>query len=100
VTDVEVLRYHYAETLKNWRERFVKNWDKAKALYDERFCRMWEFYLAGAEMGFRHDGLVVFQIQMTRRLDALAMTRDYMVENERTMRLAGRKGMPHTNEGA
>jgi cyclopropane-fatty-acyl-phospholipid synthase len=94
VTDIEVLRLHYAETLKNWRSRFVKNWDKAKALYDERFCRMWEFYLAGAEMGFRYDHLVVFQIQMARQVDALPLTRDYMLEDERTMRFAGHKAMP------
>jgi cyclopropane-fatty-acyl-phospholipid synthase len=100
VTDVEVLRLHYAETLKNWRARFVKNWDKAKALYDERFCRMWEFYLAGAEMGFRHDHLVVFQVQLGKRVDALPLTRDYMYEGERTMRFAGHKAMPHKTEAA
>jgi cyclopropane-fatty-acyl-phospholipid synthase len=100
VTDVEVLRYHYAETLKNWRARFVKNWDKAKALYDERFCRMWEFYLAGAEMGFRHDHLVVFQVQIVRHFDALPRTRDYMYETERTMRFAGCQEMPQKNAAA
>ena len=95
VTDVEVLRYHYAETLKEWRERFVKNWDKAKALYDERFCRMWEFYLAGAEMGFRHDHLVVFQVQLVRHFDALPLTRDYMYESESApCRLRGAKRCP------
>lgn len=100
VTDVEVLRFHYAETLLEWRRRFVKNWDKAKALYDERFCRMWEFYLAGAEMGFRHDGLVNFQIQLTKRFDALPLTRDYMYEGERSMRFAGRQNMPHKPHAA
>jgi cyclopropane-fatty-acyl-phospholipid synthase len=89
ITDVEVLRLHYAETLKEWRTRFVKNWAKAAALYDERFCRMWEFYLAGAEMTFRHDHLVVFQIQITKTVDALPITRDYMGEAERSMRFAG-----------
>jgi cyclopropane-fatty-acyl-phospholipid synthase len=88
VTDVEVLRLHYAETLKEWRARFRRNWAKAAALYDERFCRMWEFYLAGAEMGFRYDGLVVFQIQLTKSVDALPLTRDYMLELERTARFA------------
>ena len=55
------LRLHYAETLRHWRERFLANREKAKELYDERFCRMWEFYLAGCEMGFRYLGQVVFQ---------------------------------------
>ena len=86
VTDVEVLRLHYAETLKEWRARFHRNWAKAAALYDERFCRMWEFYLAGAEMSFRYDNLVVFQIQLTKALEALPITRDYMTEPERASR--------------
>jgi cyclopropane-fatty-acyl-phospholipid synthase len=78
VTDIEVLRLHYAKTLRHWRRRFVANRDKAKALYDERFCRMWEFYLAGAEMGFRYGGLVVFQLQLAKRVDILPLARDYM----------------------
>ena len=78
VTDVEILRLHYAQTLAEWRRRFVANWDRAKRLYDERFCRMWEYYLAGAEMGFRHMGLIVFQLQLAKRVDALPLTRDYM----------------------
>lgn len=83
VTDVEVLRLHYAETLRHWRERFLANWDKAKALYDERFCRMWEFYLAGSEMAFRRQGHIVSQIQLAKTVDALPITRDYMVDWER-----------------
>jgi cyclopropane-fatty-acyl-phospholipid synthase len=94
VTDVEVLRLHYAETLKEWRRRFKARWHEAAELYDERFCRMWEFYLAGAETGFRREGLVVFQVQLARRIDALPLTRDYMVESERTMRFAGVEHMP------
>jgi cyclopropane-fatty-acyl-phospholipid synthase len=78
VTDIEILRLHYAQTLAEWRRRFVANWERAKRLYDERFCRMWEFYLAGAEMGFRHQGLIVFQLQLAKRIDALPLTRDYM----------------------
>jgi len=78
VTDVEVLRLHYAMTLAEWRRRFTLNWERARDLYDERFCRMWEFYLAGAEMGFRHQGLIVFQLQLAKRLDALPIKRDYM----------------------
>jgi cyclopropane-fatty-acyl-phospholipid synthase len=79
VTDVESLRLHYAYTLAEWRRRFLANWDRAKNIYDERFCRMWEFYLAAAEMGFRHQGLVVFQLQLAKRVDALPITRDYMM---------------------
>lgn len=79
VTDVEVLRLHYAYTLEEWRRRFMANRERAKSLYDERFCRMWEFYLASAEMGFRYQGLVVFQLQLAKRIDALPVTRDYMM---------------------
>ena len=100
VTDVEVLRLHYAETLKEWRRRFRARWNEAAELYDERFCRMWDFYLAGAEMGFRHEGLVVFQIQLAKRIDALPITRDYMLESERTMRFAGVEHMPQRNWAA
>lgn len=78
ITDVEVLRLHYAETLKAWRERFLANRDAAVAMYDERFARMWEFYLAASEASFRHDGLVVFQLQLAKKLDTLPMTRGYM----------------------
>ena len=67
VTDIEILRLHYAETLKHWRERFLANRDAAKAIYDERFCRMWEFYLAGSEAAFRWQDMVVFQIQMAKQ---------------------------------
>jgi cyclopropane-fatty-acyl-phospholipid synthase len=94
VTDVEVLRLHYAETLKEWRRRFKAQWETVAELYDERFCRMWEFYLAGAEMAFRREGLVVFQIQIAKHIDALPLTRDYMYEAERTMRFAGTEAMP------
>jgi cyclopropane-fatty-acyl-phospholipid synthase len=89
VTDIEVLRLHYAETLKRWRERFRRNRAKAAALYDERFCRMWDFYLAGAEMSFRKWNLAVFQIQIVKSPNALPLTRDYMFEAERSMRFAG-----------
>jgi cyclopropane-fatty-acyl-phospholipid synthase len=85
VTDIEVLRLHYAETLKAWRERFLAQRAKAVALKGETFCRMWEFYLAGAEAAFRHYGLIVFQIQMAKRIDGLPITRDYMFETERRL---------------
>ena len=94
VTDVEVLRLHYAQTLLEWRKRFAANRAEAARLYDERFCRMWEFYLAGAEMAFRHDGQVVFQVQLVKNQHALPITRDYMVDSERTMRFAGTAEMP------
>ncbi len=94
ITDVEVLRMHYAETLREWRSRFEQNRAQIAALYDERFCRMWEFYLIGSEMAFRHDGEVVFQIQLAKRAGTLPLTRDYMVDNERTIRFAGTERMP------
>jgi cyclopropane-fatty-acyl-phospholipid synthase len=78
VTDIEILRLHYAETLKAWRERFLARRDEAKSLYDERFCLMWEFYLAGVEAFFRHGGLMVFQIQLAKRKDTVPLTRDYI----------------------
>jgi cyclopropane-fatty-acyl-phospholipid synthase len=83
VSDIEILRLHYAETLRLWRKRFEENRAAIRALYDERFCRMWEAYLVGCEMGFRHQGLMVAQIQMVRRQEALPLTRDYMVDWER-----------------
>ncbi|MCP4317597.1 MAG: class I SAM-dependent methyltransferase [Hyphomicrobiales bacterium] len=82
VTDIEVLRIHYAETLKAWRKSFLENWDKAKELYDERFCRMWDIYLASSEVAFRWQDLVVFQIQLAHLPDAVPLTRDYMGKNE------------------
>lgn len=87
VNDVEVLRLHYAETLRHWRERFVAHWDEAARLYDERFCRMWEFYLAGCEAAFRFQDQVVFQFQITRRKDIVPATRDYINTFERRHRL-------------
>lgn len=93
-TDVEILRLHYAETLRHWRERFMANWDKAAKLYDERFCRMWEFYLAGVEMGFRYQGTVVFQIQIAKSFDTVPMTRDYITEWERAHDLPQVIGRP------
>ena len=83
VTDVEILRIHYAETLRLWRERFEQNRPVIRALYDEEFCRMWEFYLITSELCFRHQGLMVFQIQLAKRTDAVPITRDYMTRFER-----------------
>jgi cyclopropane-fatty-acyl-phospholipid synthase len=86
VTDIEILRLHYAETLRAWRERFLARSEEGKALYDERFCRMWEFYLAACECGFRHAGLMVFQIQLAKRQDAVPLTRDYIGTREALLR--------------
>ncbi|MFZ4387228.1 MAG: class I SAM-dependent methyltransferase [Chthoniobacterales bacterium] len=82
VTDVEILRIHYAETLRLWRERFEQKRSVIRALYDEEFCRMWEFYLISSELCFRHQGLMVFQIQLAKRADAVPITRDYMTRFE------------------
>ncbi|APH71771.1 SAM-dependent methyltransferase [Aquibium oceanicum] len=83
--DIEILRLHYAETLKHWRQRFLANRDRIKSIYDERFCRMWEFYLAGSEAAFRWQDMMVFQIQLTRSNSVLPMTREYMLESERDL---------------
>ncbi len=89
ITDIEILRLHYAKTLAEWRRRFDARRAEIAELYDERFCRMWEFYLAGAEMAFRYDNQVVFQVQIVKRQEALPLTRDYMVDGERSMKFAG-----------
>jgi len=86
VTDMEILRLHYADTLKAWRERFRENWDAAAEIYDERFCRMWDFYLAGSEAAFRTGDMMVFQLQLTRDNGALPITRDYMFAAEEAFR--------------
>jgi len=86
VTDIEILRLHYAETLRHWRQRFLANWARAAQLYDERFCRMWEFYLTGSEIAFRHQGHVVAQVQLSRRVDAVPLTRGYIEGAETTHR--------------
>jgi cyclopropane-fatty-acyl-phospholipid synthase len=83
VTDIEILRLHYAETLKEWNRRFQMNRDKVARLYDERFCRMWEFYLTGCEMAFRRMRQMVFQMQLAKHPDSVPLTRDYITEWER-----------------
>jgi cyclopropane-fatty-acyl-phospholipid synthase len=88
LTDVEILRLHYAETLKAWRERFRARWEEAARIYDERFCRMWDFYLAGSEAAFRAGGMMVMQLQLTRELATLPITRDYIYEAEEAFRAA------------
>lgn len=85
-TDVEILRLHYADTLREWRLRFLANRERAAELYDDRFCRMWEAYLSGCEIGFRRLSLMVFQLQFTKDRHAVPPTRDYMVDAEREWR--------------
>ena len=83
ITDVEILRLHYAETLRAWRQRFEQNRERIRALYDERFCRMWETYLVGSELSFRNEGMLVFQMQIAKAVDTVPLTRDYMFDWER-----------------
>jgi cyclopropane-fatty-acyl-phospholipid synthase len=83
VTDIEILRLHYAETLRHWRQRFLKRRDEVRALYDERFCRMWDFYLAGSEIAFRRQGHMNWQMQLAKQVETVPLTRDYMVDWER-----------------
>ena len=100
VTDIEFLRLHYAKTLKAWRERFLAHWDEAKALYDERFCRMWEFYLAASESAFRWQGLLNFQIQLAHKVDTVPLTRDYMYEEEKRLAALDGRAAPISANGA
>ena len=86
VCDIEILRLHYAETLKAWRERFMARREEAIKLYDQRFARMWEFYLASSEMSFRKQNLMNFQIQITKRQGIVPMTRDYIARGEARLR--------------
>jgi cyclopropane-fatty-acyl-phospholipid synthase len=86
VADVEAMRYHYAYTLEEWYRRTVMHREEITQLYDERFYRMWQFYLAGAEAAFRHGGLVNWQLQYVKRRDAIPMTRDYMYEESERLR--------------
>jgi cyclopropane-fatty-acyl-phospholipid synthase len=86
VTDVEAMRFHYAPTLAEWYNRTVAHRDEIVSLYDERFYRMWLFYLAGAEAAFRYGGMVNWQVQYVKRRDAIPMTRDYMYEESARLR--------------
>ena len=78
VSDIEVLRTHYAHTLKHWKERFINNKDKVLKMFDEKFFRMFEFYLSSCEMAFKHGDQVVYQLQLTKTLNAAPSTRDYI----------------------
>jgi cyclopropane-fatty-acyl-phospholipid synthase len=87
VTDIEILRLHYAETLKAWRERFLAHREEVERLYDQRFVRMWEFYLAASEMAFRGQDLMVFQMQLAKRQGIVPITRDYVGQQEARLRM-------------
>jgi cyclopropane-fatty-acyl-phospholipid synthase len=86
VTDVEILPLHYAQTLREWRRRFLARREEVLALYDERFLRLWEFYLAASESGFRMDRMFVFQLQLTRPQNVVPNRRDYIAEREAALR--------------
>jgi cyclopropane-fatty-acyl-phospholipid synthase len=83
ITDIEILRLHYARTVRLWRRRFEQNRDRLRAIYDERFCRMWEMYLVASEIAFRRGNEMVFQMQLAKTVDAVPLTRDYMLDWER-----------------
>jgi cyclopropane-fatty-acyl-phospholipid synthase len=89
VTDLEILRLHYAETIAHWRRRFAANRAEVARIYDERFCRMWEFYLGIAEQSFRARRQFVWQVQLAKRVDAVPIVRDYISDTERA--LAGQR---------
>jgi cyclopropane-fatty-acyl-phospholipid synthase len=95
VTDIEILRLHYAETLRAWRQRFLAHREEVERIYDQRFVRMWEFYMAASEMAFREQALMVFQIQLTKRQGIVPMTRDYIAhETARLRALEGGRRPP------
>ncbi len=93
VTDIEILRLHYAETLKAWRERFLAHREDVERIYDRKFLRMWEFYLASSEMSFREQNMMVFQLQLTKRQGIVPIRRDYIAREEN--RLRSREGHRH-----
>jgi cyclopropane-fatty-acyl-phospholipid synthase len=84
ITDIEILRLHYARTLRAWRQRFEANRERVRAIYDERFCRMWEMYLVGSELAFRRGNHLVFQMQLAKAVDAVPLVRDYILAWEST----------------
>lgn len=86
INDLEILRLHYADTLRAWRERFEARWSELSRTHDERFRRMWDFYLVGSEISFRYFGFMVFQVQLAKAVDAAPPTRDYLVAAETALR--------------
>jgi cyclopropane-fatty-acyl-phospholipid synthase len=94
INDIEILRLHYAQTLKIWRERFLARREDAERLYGEQFVRMWEFYLASSEMSFRKQAMMNVQIQITKRQGIVPITRDYIANAENRLRRAEQRGRP------
>ena len=78
ISDLEILRMHYAHTIRHWKERFLNEKEKVLEMFDERFFRMWEFYLTSSQMAFKWGDLVVFQFQLTKKKDTTSITRDYI----------------------
>jgi cyclopropane-fatty-acyl-phospholipid synthase len=94
VSDIEILPMHYAYTLRQWRERFMANRERVAALYDERFVRMWEFYLAGSEMAFTHENFFIFQIQIVKKRTAVPDNRNYIYEREAELKNFEQRRIP------
>lgn len=94
VSDIEILPMHYAHTLRHWRQRFMANREKAAALYDERFVRMWEFYLAGSEMAFTHEKFFIFQMQIVKQRMAVQDNRNYIYEREAELKAFEEQRLP------
>src|SRR5215471_18599997 len=94
VTDIEILRLHYAHTLREWRERFLAHREAVEKLYDARFVRMWEFYLAASEMAFAKQNMMVMQIQMAKRQGTVPVTRDYLAAEENRLLAIERRSRP------
>jgi cyclopropane-fatty-acyl-phospholipid synthase len=90
-TDIEILRLHYAETLRHWRRRFEANRDAIAALYDESFTRLFDLYLTGSEYSFRHLNHMVWQLQLAKNQHAVPLTRDYMISGAATARTRSTK---------
>ena len=88
------------ETLKAWRARFLASREKVIALYDERFCRMWDFYLAACEAAFRYNGLVVFQFQLTKQVTTLPIVRNYIAQDENRLAITADAGCARTSPAA
>jgi cyclopropane-fatty-acyl-phospholipid synthase len=100
ISDIEILRLHYAKTLRCWRENFNRHRAEIAKLYDERFCRMWEFYLIGSELSFRHDYNMVFQMQLSRGIRNVPLTRDYMFDWEHGRATAGKSAASSRDRAA
>jgi len=91
IADCEILRMHYYYTLQHWRARFMANWDKAAAIYDERFCRMWEFYLISSQLAFLNGSEMIFHLVLANKRDSVPIVRDYMVDDERALQNTSRE---------